>query len=114
MAIVRLEGLGQLKNPITSSGFDPVIFGLVAQCLNELRYRVPLPVYCKFYLKIAAFLVLLSLVSQFDTHRNIAKQSTLFCCTKRGHLAISWLINPILGLALIFIVKVKLSLCLTN
>jgi hypothetical protein len=35
-AIVRLEGLGQLKNPIASSGIEPTTFRLVA------RYRVPL------------------------------------------------------------------------
>jgi hypothetical protein len=41
-AIVRLEGLDQLKNPMTSSGMEPAIFWLVAQCLNQLRYNVPL------------------------------------------------------------------------
>jgi hypothetical protein len=30
MAIVWLEGLGQLKNPIISSRIKPAIFGLVA------------------------------------------------------------------------------------
>jgi hypothetical protein len=39
-AIVRLEGLLQLKNPITSSGMEPVTFRLVAQYLNQLSYRV--------------------------------------------------------------------------
>jgi hypothetical protein len=29
-AIVRLEGLGQLKNPMTSSGIKPATFWLVA------------------------------------------------------------------------------------
>jgi hypothetical protein len=29
-AIVRLEGLGQLKNPVTSSGIEPATFRLVA------------------------------------------------------------------------------------
>jgi hypothetical protein len=38
---VRLEGLGQLKNPMTSSGIKPATFRLVAECLNQLRYRVP-------------------------------------------------------------------------
>jgi hypothetical protein len=37
---VRLEGLGQLKNPITSSEIEPATFQLVAYCLNQLRYRV--------------------------------------------------------------------------
>jgi hypothetical protein len=30
MAIVPLEGLGQLKNPMTSSGIKPVTFQLAA------------------------------------------------------------------------------------
>jgi hypothetical protein len=39
---VRLEGLGQLKNPMTSSGIEPATFRLEAQSLNQLRYRVPM------------------------------------------------------------------------
>jgi hypothetical protein len=39
--IVRLEVLGQPKNPMTSSGIEPATFRLVASCLNHLRYRVP-------------------------------------------------------------------------
>jgi hypothetical protein len=42
---VRLEGLRQLKNPMTSSGIEPATFLLVAQCINQLRYRV-LPMSC--------------------------------------------------------------------
>jgi hypothetical protein len=38
-AIVRLEGLGQLKNS-TSSELEPATFRLVARCLNQLRYSV--------------------------------------------------------------------------
>jgi hypothetical protein len=37
---VRLEGLGQLKNAMTSSGIEPATFRLVALCINQLRYRV--------------------------------------------------------------------------
>jgi hypothetical protein len=35
--IVRLEGLGQLKNPMTS-GIEPANFLLVSYCLSQLRY----------------------------------------------------------------------------
>jgi hypothetical protein len=34
-AVVRLEGLGHLKNPITSSGVEPATFRLVTYCLNH-------------------------------------------------------------------------------
>jgi hypothetical protein len=42
--IVRLEGLGKLKNPMTS-GIEPMTFQLVAQCLYQLRYCAPTQVY---------------------------------------------------------------------
>jgi hypothetical protein len=38
--IMRLERLGELKNPMTSSGIEPASFRLVVQCLNQLRYHV--------------------------------------------------------------------------
>jgi hypothetical protein len=39
-ATVRLQGLGQLKNPIDSSRIEPATFRLVAWSLDQLRYRV--------------------------------------------------------------------------
>jgi hypothetical protein len=36
-AIVRLEGLGQLKNPMNLSGIEPANFRLVAQVLDKKK-----------------------------------------------------------------------------
>jgi hypothetical protein len=41
---MRLEKLGQLKNPITASGTEPATFRLATQCLNQQRYHVPHPI----------------------------------------------------------------------
>jgi len=40
-AIVRLEGLHQWKIPMTPLGIETTTFWLVAQCLNQLLYRMP-------------------------------------------------------------------------
>jgi hypothetical protein len=40
-AKVRLEELGQLKNLMIASEIEPATLRLVAQCLDQLRYRVP-------------------------------------------------------------------------
>jgi trehalose-6-phosphatase len=37
---VQLEELGRLKNPLTSLEIEPTTSQPVAQCLNQLRYRV--------------------------------------------------------------------------
>jgi hypothetical protein len=39
--MVQLEGLSQLKNPMSSSGIEPMTFQFTAQCLNRLHYVMP-------------------------------------------------------------------------
>jgi hypothetical protein len=39
-AIVRLEGLGQLKDPVIWSRIEPATFRLVPYCLDQLRSRM--------------------------------------------------------------------------
>ena len=38
---MRPEGLRQWKIPVAPLEIEPATFRIVAQCLNQLRYRVP-------------------------------------------------------------------------
>jgi hypothetical protein len=55
-ATVGLEGIGQLRNPMTLSEIQPSTFNLGVCCLKELCYRVPQYIY--------------SLRQKFRTERN--------------------------------------------
>jgi hypothetical protein len=57
MAIVRLEGLGQLKNPMTSSGIEPAC-SIVPQLLDQqflIYYTVLCRMSCYLMYKTIAF-----------------------------------------------------------
>jgi len=82
-AITRPEGLCQWKIPTIPSGIEPTTFRLVAQCLNELCYRVP-PKYLLYILKhpvyIYIYIYIYISISYFPSYKLFERVETL--CTK--------------------------------
>jgi hypothetical protein len=84
---VRLEGLGQLKTPMTSSGIEPAISRLVSWYLNQLHYSLS-PCYslkvhesltCKFHFCVG-----------FDVLTAVVMKNTSFWdITPRGPLEVN-------------------------
>jgi hypothetical protein len=92
-AIVWLEGLGQLKNPITSLGTEPVTLQLVAQCLNQLCYRLPpntLPELDKICWECAEYITTKCFADAMDSYtilRNMPRNNrNITCCTSHGKI----------------------------
>jgi hypothetical protein len=46
---VRLEGIGQLKNPMTSMGIELATFRLAAQCLDQQQEITHIGKFNEFY-----------------------------------------------------------------
>jgi hypothetical protein len=90
-AIVRPEGLYQLKIPMILSGTEPASFLLLAQCLNQLRHRVPpLNIY---WLRIFAFDCKGWWINTKKCNL-VASQRCRSYCKLIGLIVLIWLFSP--------------------
>ena len=71
---VRPEGLSQGKIPMTPTGIEPATIRLVAQCLNQMRYRV-IPKNTYIFWKFLTF-CLLQLKQDFGAKKKLHGSNT--------------------------------------
>jgi hypothetical protein len=83
-AIVRMEGLGQLKNSMTSSGIEIETFHLVPRCLSQLRYRMPHSCNCGYQFSEEHSA---SALFREDVGRAFLSKLTIY---NRPHVSLSW------------------------